>query len=387
MHINHDLEDNEVYELSRAQIMAIENETPDGFFSNARSDAGLRRDFKIPQDMKPGFIYGIDVSHWQGDIDWGNISRTGIGHAYVKATQGATFIDHRFKSNFSSAISNGLQAGCYHFLSANTGLQSQIDSFLRQYEPLHGANNLPPCMDIEWDYNSAGVDRWSTKSRSFVEDKSQGWMEGIELRLGVSPIFYTNKFWWQRHLGASNRFLNAFGVWMSRYGGYGNDAPDMMAGYRWVMWQFTDRASILGVSGGVDANLMASDFLGDGGVVVPESPVAIPDQPLAQSALSSAELASVFDRLRSKFSSLSSAQVEHLNILVNTSSPRDLRHLVRGSVEAPLSESEKGAYFDLARSVLGGGSLNQGQVDLLDILLRTASAQAVRLNLLRQPRN
>lgn len=382
MDINEDLDDNGIFELSRSQILEASGTGFESLFS-ARGAAGLKRDFAVPADFVDGFTYGIDVSHWQGNINWQRVSDASPEYAYIKATQGATYTDPRLSSNAAGAKANQQAFGCYHFLSANTSLQGQIDNFLRRYEPLHAASNYPPCMDLEWDYNSSGVDRWASKSKAFIGDKALGWMNAIKSEIGVEPVFYTNKSWWESRLGASNDVLEEFGVWMSRYGGYGNDEPPMMSGYKWVMWQFTDRGSINGISGRIDVNLSAPGFLGSSTAPEPAEPIEIPDKPLAQTELADEELAAVYNAIRAKFGSFSEAQFEHLKVLVGTSDPRALRQLGSGNVETPLSESERKKYFGIARSLLGDGSLNQGQFDMLNILLKSASAEAVRRNIIQ----
>lgn len=382
MDINQDLDDNEVFELSRSQILEASGIELESLFS-PRGAVGLKRDFAVPGDFVDGSTYGIDVSHWQGAINWRQVADAGPEYVYIKATQGATYTDPRLNANAAGASANRQIFGCYHFLSANTSLQGQIDNFIRRYEPLHTDSNYPPCMDLEWDYNSAGVDRWASKSKAFIGDKAAGWMNAIKSEFGVEPVFYTNKSWWESRLGADNDILKDFGVWMSRYGGYGNDEPAMMDGYKWVMWQFTDRGSISGVSGGIDVNLSAPGFAGSPTAPEPPKSVEIPEKPLAESELSDDELAAVYDTIRATFGSFSEDQFEHLKVLVNTSNPAALRQLGTGSVESPLSEDERSRYFSVARSVLGGGSISQGQVDLLNILLKSASAEAVRRNIIR----
>jgi GH25 family lysozyme M1 (1,4-beta-N-acetylmuramidase) len=381
MDIETDFEDNEVYELSRAQILEAANIETTTLFS-VRGAAGLKRDFSVPSDFVSGFSYGIDVSHWQGQIAWTSVAAARPKYVYIKASQGSNYVDPRLVANIEGATGEGLPASCYHFLSANTGVQKQIDNFLRRYEPHHRPDRLPPCMDLEWDYNASGVDRWADKSSQFIADKSLRWLEKVETALGIRPIFYTNRSWWNDRLGADNQTLSDYGVWMSRYGGYGKSEPAMMSGYDWVMWQFTDRGSIAGIAGRIDVNLSGPGFPGSVGSQEPDEPYQLPDQPQAQPALSAAELASVYDTLRAKFERLSDGQVEHLKVLVNTSSPNQLRSIANGQVENPLSEAERLRYFTIAREVLGGGTLNQGQVDTLNILLASSSPTAVRKMLL-----
>ncbi len=377
MDINRNLDDNEIFELSRSQILEASGLDAESVFRTT-SRAGLKRDFRVPADFVDGYIYGLDVSHWQGAINWQSVGAAKPAYVYVKATQGAGFVDPRVTRNVNGATNNGIVAGCYHFLSANTAVNSQVDHFLSVYEPFHNEGRLPPCMDLEWDYNGSGVDRWADKSKEFIGDKSLAWLEGVEAALGVKPIFYTNKNWFENRVGATNKVLNGYGVWMSRYGGYSNDAPPMMNEYKWYLWQFTDRGTVAGVTGRVDVNLSADGFPADLPASDPDKPYALSEEPLPQLALSADELAKVYDQLRGSFGGISGEQLEHLKVLVNTSPPDSLRRIVSGNVESPLSEAEIKRYFEIARDVLGQGALNQGQVNIINIMLKSASPDAIR---------
>lgn len=382
MDIDKDLDDNEIFELSRSQILEVSNDETESLFG-LRNSAGLKRQFKVPADYVDGFEYGIDVSHWQNQINWTRVAAAKAAYAYIKATQGGSYVDPRLTANITGATNAGVRAGCYHFLSANTSVNSQIENFKRRYGVYHDIGRLPPCMDLEWDYNSSGVDRWANKSASFIVDKSSKWLEAIVVEYGVAPIFYTNKSWFSNRVG-NDKSLNNYGVWMSRYGGYGNDAPAMMTGYDWVCWQFTDRGTISGVSGKVDVNLSATGFPGVSKLSAPIEPYKIPDTPLAQVEMSADEIAETYAAVRAKFGGLTSVQVEHLSVLINTSTPNDLRSFAKGAIDSPLSVDEKACYFELARAELANGTLNRGQVDMLDLLLTFASPTAVRQHLLNR---
>ena len=91
-------------------------------------------------------IPGIDVSHWQGSIDWQRVKVAGIRFAYLKATQGATLGDPRLETNYEGAIQAGIPVGLYHVFIANAG-NEQIDNWLKASKAF--PCQLPAWLDIE----------------------------------------------------------------------------------------------------------------------------------------------------------------------------------------------------------------------------------------------
>lgn len=97
-------------------------------------------------------IKGVDVSHWQGDIDFQRLKDEGYEFAMIKATQGTWFVDPRLKWNVKGFESVGMAHGLYHFLDpVQDGYQNgneQLDYFLEETKGLHG--QLPNSLDVEW---------------------------------------------------------------------------------------------------------------------------------------------------------------------------------------------------------------------------------------------
>lgn len=106
----------------------------------------------VTPNMNPANIKlpGIDVSHYQGDIDWQKVKDSGIKFAFVKATDGANGVDPMFYRNWNALMSVGLPFGCYHFLRASDDIDRQITNFSAQL----GLSDrlkapLPPVLDAE----------------------------------------------------------------------------------------------------------------------------------------------------------------------------------------------------------------------------------------------
>src|SRR5262245_44128113 len=95
------------------------------------------------------FTRGIDVSHHQGQVDWARVAASGIRYAFMKATQGAGFIDSRFVANWAGAALNGVVRGAYHFFDPGATAAQQFENFTNvvSLEP----GDLAPALDLELD--------------------------------------------------------------------------------------------------------------------------------------------------------------------------------------------------------------------------------------------
>ena len=101
-------------------------------------------------------VFGVDVSSYQGAVDWPVLADQGVDFAFIKATEGSTLRDGRFADNWAGAQAAGVRAGAYHFLSYDTPGETQADNFIDLVPVTEGA--LPPVVDIEFygDYLAGG---------------------------------------------------------------------------------------------------------------------------------------------------------------------------------------------------------------------------------------
>ena len=125
-------------------------------------------------------IKGIDVSRYQGDIDWKVISEQNIKFAYIKATEGSSYQDPLFEKNIIESKNNGIANGAYHFLSAESSGKTQAVNFLSTIMPY--AIDMPPVVDFEID---SSID----KVKIIEELKAFIWE--IQSSAGITPIIYT----------------------------------------------------------------------------------------------------------------------------------------------------------------------------------------------------
>jgi lysozyme len=178
---------------------------------------------------------GIDVSHYQGTVNWAAVRQAGCSFAFIKATDGLTVVDPMFQQNWTQAQQAGLLRGAYHFFRANDDPQDQANFFCTT---VGSPGELPPVLDVEIN---SGV------SNSQVISGIEIWLQAVESWAGCRPILYTSPGFWDS-LGTSS--FGAYPLWVAEYG---VSAPKIPSGWEsWTFWQYSQGGSISGISGNVD---------------------------------------------------------------------------------------------------------------------------------------
>lgn len=180
---------------------------------------------------------GIDVSHWQGRIDWARVADDGIAFAYIKATEGGDYVDPQFVANWDGAARAGVLRGPYHFYRPQTDAAAQAQQFLRTVGARAG--DLPPVLDVEVT---------DGRSAAAIAAGVRTWLETVERATGVRPILYTRAGFWNPVGGG----FGAYPLWVAHYG---VAQPAIPADWdRWAIWQHSDAGRVAGITGNVDLN-------------------------------------------------------------------------------------------------------------------------------------
>jgi GH25 family lysozyme M1 (1,4-beta-N-acetylmuramidase) len=189
------------------------------------------------------FADGIDVSHWQGSINWTKVKAAGMQFAFMKATESTTYTDTAFATNWAAASSVGMYRGAYHFARPKVGTApAQAQYFVSRVGSFQGAGTLPPVLDLE---ASGGLS--VTALRSWTAT----WLTTVEQLTGRTPIIYVSPAFWEHYLGDSTAFTR-FPLWIAHYG---VSSPRVPGGWgSWTFWQRTSSGSVNGISGNVDMN-------------------------------------------------------------------------------------------------------------------------------------
>ena len=194
-------------------------------------------------------IHGIDISHYQGNIDWellrnrGTIDECPIRFVMIKATEGSNRIDPKFEYNFSQAHEYGFTRGAYHFYSTQSSAKEQAEHFIRQVKLLNG--DLPPVLDVE----QKPKDQTDAEFKSSVLE----WLNRVEAHYKVKPILYTYYKFKMAYL--NDTIFNQYPYWIAHY------YVDSVA-YQgpWKFWQHTDVGRLPGIKGDVDFNIYNGSY-------------------------------------------------------------------------------------------------------------------------------
>lgn len=191
---------------------------------------------------------GIDISHWQGTIDWTKVAAAGKKFAYMKASEDIDYVDPTYPTNRAGARAQGMYVGAYHFAQPSTELgdaAAEADHFIDTAAPVTG--DLLPIVDLE---RSGGLD--PTALTAWVKE----YLERIYQRIGVRGVIYCSPNFWKNYLGDTTWFAdNGYDIlWVAHW--TSATAPSVPAGNwggnGWTFWQYTSDGSVPGISGRVD---------------------------------------------------------------------------------------------------------------------------------------
>lgn len=180
---------------------------------------------------------GIDVSAWQGDIDFNQVRDSGISIVYIKSSEGFSFVDPYFEQNYNNAKVAGLKVGFYHYVTATNVSEaiSQAEFFV---STISGKN--PDCklaMDFE-SFGNLDVDSINQIGLAFIRR--------VEELSGKEVIVYSDEY------NASNTFYNlsSYPLWVAQYEISSPTVSDNWS--TWAGWQYTDKGEVSGISVYVD---------------------------------------------------------------------------------------------------------------------------------------
>ncbi len=190
-------------------------------------------------------IDGIDVSYWQGSIDWDAVANTSVEFAFIRVADGL-YEDTQYDTNWSRAREVGIVRGTYQYFRPGTDPQDQAELLLDRMGELQDGD-LPPVLDVE---TSDGY------SQSHVQSAIQQWMDVVEPAIGRQPIIYTGLYTWNDDVGSCD--FSDYPLWIAQYEVSCPDIPDCWD--RWDFWQTSSSGSVSGISGNVDTNLFNGDL-------------------------------------------------------------------------------------------------------------------------------
>jgi lysozyme len=192
-------------------------------------------------------VHGIDVSKWQGDIDWRKVKASGVSFVFIKATEGKDVIDPRFDEYWREARVAGLAYAPYHFYYFCSTPDEQADWFIRNVPA--AAVALPPVLDAEWNPSSKTCKR--RPDPDTVRSELKRFMDRLEAYYGKRPIIYTSVDFHRDNLVGA---FQDHHFWLRSVAGHpGEVYPER----RWAFWQYTSTGVVPGIDGPIDINAFA----------------------------------------------------------------------------------------------------------------------------------
>lgn len=193
-------------------------------------------------------IHGIDISHYQGKIDWEQLKNAMIKgcpvrFVIIKSTEGSSRLDENFRENFNQARDFGFIRGVYHFWSNKSTAREQAYYFLDQVHLTDG--DLPPVLDIEHKPADKSVE-------DFQRDVLT-WLHIVEDKYHVKPIIYTYYKFKEQYLRAP--VFEDYPYWIAHY-----YVDKVQYKGKWKFWQHTDVGKLPGIKGYVDFNIYNGSY-------------------------------------------------------------------------------------------------------------------------------
>ena len=193
-------------------------------------------------------IHGIDISHYQGKIDWEQLKNAMIKgcpvrFVIIKSTEGSSQLDENFRENFNQVRDFGFIRGVYHFWSNKSTAREQAYYFLDQVHLTDG--DLPPVLDIEHKPADKSVD-------DFQRDVLT-WLHIVEDKYHAKPIIYTYYKFKEQYLSAP--VFDDYPYWIAHY-----YVDKVQYKGKWKFWQHTDVGKLPGIKGYVDFNIYNGSY-------------------------------------------------------------------------------------------------------------------------------
>jgi lysozyme len=188
-------------------------------------------------------VEGIDVSEFQGAINWAQVKASGRAWAYARISDGS-YMDKTFDANWPAMKAAGVLRGAYQFFEPGGDATAQANTVVSKIGKL-GAGDLPAMIDVE----ATGGQTAAT-----IASKIATWISIVEKGTGKKPVIYTGKYFWQDNVADTSQFVG-YDLWLAAYVSGCPNTPDAWSD--WKIWQYTSTGSISGISGNVDHDVYA----------------------------------------------------------------------------------------------------------------------------------
>ena len=181
-------------------------------------------------------VKGVDVSSYQGDIDWKVIQSQGISFAFIKATEGSTFNDKFFQKNWENASKTDIRIGAYHFFSFDSSGKTQAENFIRAVKKVD--NMLPPVVDVEFYEGKSKNPPTKEHTQAILNNL----LEALEIHYGMKPIIYATRSSYARYIKDDYK---DYDIWIRNLFYH----PYLADRKTWTFWQYSNKNILEGYKG------------------------------------------------------------------------------------------------------------------------------------------
>lgn len=178
-------------------------------------------------------VFGVDVSNYQGDVDWNILEEQGVRFAFIKATEGSGHIDESVRQNLERASETDIKLSAYHFFSFDSAGETQAENFISVVSA--DEIDMPPVVDIEYYADK----RKNKPSKEEAETILRPLLSELEEYYGVKPIIYTTLPVYCRYVKEN---FSDYPLWIRSV----NFEPDLID---WKFWQYCDSGELEGYNG------------------------------------------------------------------------------------------------------------------------------------------
>lgn len=193
---------------------------------------------------------GIDISHWQGDIDWNKVPAEEIKHVFIKMSEGGTYTDPKFVTNWNSAKKSGLKVNVFHYFRALSSTpEEQLENIKK---------NL---LSVGFDptINCLAIDVESGGNEAANKDIMAGHLMKLLTLLkcdflGVNPMIYCSPAYWDSNISWEKYNFGDYPLWIAHWN---VDEPRLPKSWKqseksWTCWQYSSKGKVNGIKGDVD---------------------------------------------------------------------------------------------------------------------------------------
>lgn len=192
-------------------------------------------------------VHGIDISVWQGEIDWNRARANGVNFAFLKATEGGDLVDPAFQRNWRATASAGVPRGAYHFFYHCRPAAQQARWYIAHVP--RSAAALPPVLDMEWTPRSPTCR--DKRPGSTIRSEARVFLDAVQRAYGKRPILYTTlDFYRENQLWK----LNGTDFWLRSVAAH---PSDRFPGQHWLFWQYSGTGQVPGIGTATDLNVFA----------------------------------------------------------------------------------------------------------------------------------